>query len=41
MVRRLAFVALIAIVTAGLNGCSGGGNKGKNKDLDRPTATNK
>jgi len=37
---RLLTVVLAALLVASVSGCSGGGAKGKNKDLDRP-ATNR
>ena len=38
---RVLSIVLAALLIAGICGCSGGGAKGKNKDLDRPPATNK
>lgn len=38
---RILCALVGALLVATMSGCGGGGAKGKNRDLDRPAATNK
>jgi hypothetical protein len=38
MVRRIVVLGLIAAIALAGFGCSAGGGRGKNKDLDRPSS---